>query len=120
VDELRLSDPVARRVGRFFADLMVTLAEDGVGGAESAEAIGALWRTRSHEDGPAGLELDAGTLVHGIGAIAVALADDLVAARRAAGSPDLVPADVWREVVRALDPEGLDDAGSGGGVIDLS
>ncbi len=120
MDELRLSDPVARRVGRFFADLMVTLAEDGIGGTESAEAIGRLWRTQAHEGGPGRLELDAETLVHGIGAVAVALADDLVAARRAAGSPDLMPADVWQEVVLALDPEGLDDAGSGGGVIDLS
>jgi hypothetical protein len=120
VDELRLSDPVARRVGRFFADLMVTLAEDGVGGAESAEAIGRLWQTRANDGGPAGLELDAEALVHGIGAVAVALADDLVAVRRAAGSPDLTSADVWQEVVRALDPERLDDAGAGGGVIDLS
>jgi hypothetical protein len=119
VDDLRLADPVARRVGRFFADLMVTLAEGGVGGAESAEAIGRLWQSRAHAAGPAGLELDAETLVHGIGAVAVALADELVAARRAAGSPDLMPADVWHEVVRALDPEPLDDAASGG-VIDLS
>jgi hypothetical protein len=97
-------------VGRFFADLMATLAEDGVGGAESAEAIGRLWQARA--GGPAGLELDAETLVHGIGAVAVALAAELVAARRAAGSPDLMPADVWQEVVRALEPERLDGVGS--------
>jgi hypothetical protein len=120
VDELRLSDPVARRLGRFFADLMVTLAEDGVGGAESAEAIGTLWQTQTPTNrvGPAGFELDAETLVHGIGAVAIALADELVAVRRAAGAPDLTATDVWQEVARALDQGRLDDVGADE-VIDL-
>ena len=42
VDELRLSDPVTRRLDRFFADLMVTLTEDGVGGDEAVNAVRAL------------------------------------------------------------------------------
>ena len=119
VDELRLSDPVARRVGRFFADLMVTLAEDGVGGAESADAIRALWRSRTAGDGPASLELDAETLVHGIGAVAIGLAEELVAARRAAGTADVTLMDVWLEVVGALEVVCLDDVGSDGDVVDL-
>jgi hypothetical protein len=120
VDELRLSDPVAQRLGRFFADLMVTLAEDGACGAESAAAVRALWQSRTSGGGPASLELDAETLVHGIGAVAVALAEELVAARRDAGAIDVTLTDVWSEVVRALEPVRLDDVGSGGGVIDLS
>jgi len=119
VDEVRLSDPVARRLGRFFADLMATLAEDGVGGAESVDAVRALWQSRTSGDRPASLEQDAETLVHGIGAVAVALAEEVVAARRVAGASDESLTDVWLEVVRALGPERLDDVGSGGGVMDL-
>jgi hypothetical protein len=116
VDELRFSDPNAQRVGRFFADLMVTLAGDGVGGAESAEAIGTLWQAPAD---PAGPGLTAGTLVHGIGAVAGALADELAAARRAMGAADLTAADVWQEVARALDPVSFDDAGADDGAIEL-
>jgi hypothetical protein len=119
VDELGLSDPVAQRLGRFFADLMVTLAEDGVAGAESADAVRALWQSRTSAGVPATLELDAEILVHGIGAVAVALAEEVVAARRAAGIPDVTLTDVWLDVVLALTPERLDDVESGGG-IDLS
>ena len=118
MDELRLADPVARRVGRFFADLMVTLAEDGVDGAESADAVRALWHSRTSGEGPAILELDAETLVHGIGAVAVALAEELVTARRDSGGTDVTLTDVWSEVLRALEPARLDDVGSGGGVVD--
>lgn len=117
MDGLRLSDPVARRVGRFFADLMVTLADGEAGAAESAEAISLLWRTGASE--PAGLELDVERLVHGIGAVAVALADELVALRRAVGAPRATSPDVWAEVVGALEPGPLEEAG-GGSVIDLT
>jgi hypothetical protein len=119
VDELRLSDPVARRLGQFFADLMVTLTEDGVGGDEAADAVRALWQSRTVGDGPASTELDAATLVHGIGAVAVALAEEVVAARRVTGATDVTVTDVWLEVGRALEPERLDDIGSGSGAIDL-
>ena len=119
MDKLCLSDPVAQRLGRFFADLMVTLAEDGMGGAESADSVRALWRTWPSGEGPASLDQDADTLVHGIGAVAVALAEEVVAARRAAGAADVTVTDVWLEVGRALEPELLDDVGSGNGVIDL-
>ena len=106
-------------ISRFFADLMVTLAKDGAGGAESAAAISTLWQARTNHTGLAGVELDAETLVHGIGAVAIALAGELVAVRRAAGAPDLTHADVWQEIAQALDPERLHDVGSSGGVIDL-
>ena len=97
---------------------MVTLAEDGAGGAEAADAVRALWRAGR----PATAwqpELDAATLVHGIGAVAVALAEEVVAARRAAGATELTVTDVWLEVVGALEPERLGDVGSGSSVIDL-
>jgi hypothetical protein len=113
VDELRLADPVARRVGRFFADLMVTLADDGTDPAESAEAISALWRSSAPEGGPSDLDLDAESLVHGVGAVAIALADELVAARRAAGAVHVTAADVWVEVALALEPERVDDTADG-------
>jgi hypothetical protein len=116
VDELKLSDPVARRVARFFTDLMVTLADDGADAVESADAISTLWSTRTSEAGPAGLELDAETLVHGLGAVAIALADELVAVRRAAGATCLTAVDVWAEVARALEPAQL----PGTGEIDLT
>jgi hypothetical protein len=119
VDELRLSDPVARRLGRFFADLMAALAEDGVGGAESADAIRALWQSRATANGPATHEPDPAALVHGIGAVAIGLADELVAARRAAGTADATLMDVWLEVVGALEVVCLDDVGSDGDVVDL-
>ena len=43
--------------------------------------------------------------MHGIGAVAVALAEEV--------------ADVWLEVVSALEPQRRDDVGSGSGAIDL-
>jgi hypothetical protein len=119
VDDLRLSDPVARRLGRFFADLMVTLAEDGTGGAEAADAVRALWESRTSGNGPASPEPDTATLVHGIGAVAVALAEEVVAARRVAGDIDVTVTDVWLEVVGAFEPARLGDVGSGSGAIDL-
>ena len=57
--------------------------------------------------------------MHGIGAVAVALAEEVVAARRAAGATDLTITDVWLEVVGALEPERLGDVGSGSRAIDL-
>jgi hypothetical protein len=119
VDDLRLSDPVARRLGRFFADLMVTLAEDDVGGADSADAIRALWQSGTSGEGTATLELDAETLVHGIGAVAIGLAEELVAARRAAGTADVTLMAVWLEVASALDEVCLDEVESDGDVVDL-
>jgi hypothetical protein len=102
VNELRLSDPVAQRVGRFFADLMLTLIEDGDRGVATAETVAALWLSPSTGVGPAHLERDAQTLVHGIGAVAAMLAEELTATRRAHGAPDATAADAWREVVTAL------------------
>ncbi len=119
MDQLRLSDPVALRLGRFFADLMVTLADDGVRGAEAADAMRTLWESWTSGDGPATPELDAATLVHGIGAVAVALAEEVVAARRAAGATDTIVTDVWLEVVGALEPARPGDIRFGSGVIDL-
>ena len=98
---------------------MVTLAEDEVGGDEATDAVRALWQSRTSGDAPASPELDAPTVVHGIGAIAVALAEEVVAARRAAGATDVTVTDVWLEVVGALQPARLGDVGSGSGTIDL-
>jgi hypothetical protein len=92
------SDPVARRLGRFFADLMVTLAEEGTDGAEAPDAVGVLWRDRRSRRRPG---------------------EEAVAARRAAGTTDVTVTDVWLEVAGALQPARLDDVGSGSGAIGL-
>jgi hypothetical protein len=117
VDDLCLSDPVAQRVGRLFADLMETLADGGDSGAEAARSVAVLWR--SGHSGPWSVELDPDILVHGIGAVAAALAEELVAARRSAGTPAASVAAVWQEVGTALEPSRPDDLGAGGDVIDL-
>ena len=119
MDELHVSDPVARRLGCFFADLMVTLAEDGVQGVQAAEAVRVLWQARASVGGTAGLEMDVETVVHGLAAVAAALADEVVATRRATGSPDVSLADVWLELVCALDQKGPGAAGSLSGGVDL-
>jgi hypothetical protein len=77
----------APRVGRFFVDLMLTLAEERVSGPESAELVAAVWRRTA--TGPVdrtGLD-EPEILVRGLAVVAAALADRLVAERRAAGDP---------------------------------
>jgi hypothetical protein len=104
VDDLHLSDADAQRLGRFFADLMLTLAEDGVAGTESAEAMRTLWHATPGHPSPAQLDLGAETLVHGLGGVAVALAGQLVVERQASGHPGASVSEVWREVGSALSP----------------
>ena len=76
MDELLLSDPTARRVARFFADLMLTILGDDhsqrVPPAEAAESISSLWGSQAVAGDPAGTEQRAVTLVHGVGALAIA------------------------------------------------
>jgi hypothetical protein len=115
VDDLNLSDADAQRLGRFFADLMLTLAEDGVAGTESAEAMRNLWHATPGRPSPAHLDLGTETLVHGLGGVAVALAGQLVVERQASGHPGASVTEVWREVGSALDPhtDSLDEPGTG-------
>jgi hypothetical protein len=115
VDELALVDADAQRVARFFADLMLTLAEGGVGGAESAEAVRALWHATSEQVDVTGMELDPQALVHGLVAVAAAIAGQLAAERGAVGAPGASVVAVWQEVGRALDPADSDGVGSGNG-----
>jgi hypothetical protein len=98
-DESEHPDPGPARVGRFFVDLMLTLSEDQLGGRESADLVGALWRRTAvaHRAG-CRLESDPEMLVRGLAAVAAALADRLVAERRAAGRTDTTLAQVWSEV----------------------
>jgi hypothetical protein len=120
MNELPISDAHTQRLGRFFADLMATLAEDGVEGAESAAAARALWHATQGEQNPRRLDLDSETLVHGLATVSVALAGELVAARRAAGAAGASIADVWRDVRRALEPTACPEADAGTGAIDLT
>src|SRR4051794_23189231 len=103
MDDLQLSDPTAQRVARFCADLMLTLAEDGVAGAACAEALSELWHGAGGQVRPAHDGLDVATAVHGLGAVAAALAGQLALERRATGRTGATPAEVWHEVGRALD-----------------
>ena len=111
MDDLTLLDAEAQRVARFFADLMITMAEGGVEGAASAEAVRALWGATSQHSGP-GSQLDTEVLVHGLSAVAAALAGQLALERSAAGAPGAGLAEVWHEVGRALDAAD-DDGGVG-------
>ena len=120
MDELHIPDAQAQRLGRFFADLMATLAEDGVEGADSAAGARALWHATQGEQSPRRVDLDSETLVHGLAAVAVALAQELVAARRAAVAPGSSLAEVWRDVERALEPTAYPEAESAAGAIDLT
>jgi hypothetical protein len=100
MSELEIWKPDAGRLARLFVDLMLTLAEDGVGDIEAVDTISSLWAPRP--DGEAHLEMTRETLVHGLGAVSVALARVLVAEREASGRPDASVAAVWREVEVAL------------------
>jgi hypothetical protein len=104
MDELRLSDPDAQRVGRFFADLMLTLAEDGVEGADSADAVRLLWHGMPGQAPTIPLDVGSDTLVHGLGGVAAVLATQLASERRAVGRTGASVGEVWREVGRSLDP----------------
>ena len=98
MEHLDISDPDAQRVARFFADLMLTLADDDVGGSESVDLVRTLWR--------GGLGIDIETLVQGVGGVAAALADQLAAERRDAGRADASAAAVWHEIVASLSQGG--------------
>jgi hypothetical protein len=98
--ELELSSPDAARLARLFVDLMLTLAEDGVGDIESVETITSLWAPGPGR--PPHLDVTPDTLVHGLGAVSVALAHILAAEREASGRLDASVAAVWREVELAL------------------
>ena len=114
MDDLHLSDADAQRLGRFFADLMLTLAEDGVAGTEAAEAMRTLWQATSGGPSLAHLDLGAETLVHGLGGVAVALAAQLVLERQACGHPGASVSEVWREVGSAMTATSpLDEPGTG-------
>jgi hypothetical protein len=113
VDELAIVDPDAQQLARFFVDLMLTMAEGGVEGAESVEAVGALWHGTQDRPSRVGAELDAATLVLGLGAVAAALAGQVVSERRAAGRSGATAADVWGELARAVAPAG--EVGSSNG-----
>ena len=104
---------------RPYADGRLGIAEDGIVGAEAADAVRALWQSRTSGNGAASPELDPATLVHGFGAVAVTLAEEVVAARRATGTTDVTVTDVWLEVVGALEPARLADVDSGSGAIEL-
>jgi hypothetical protein len=108
MDPVHLSDPDAQKVARFFADLMLTLAEGDVDGAESVELVRTLWRGTPDQLPAGSLDVDADTLLQAFGGVAAALAHQLAAERRASGRVDASTAEVWREVEAVLS-----DAGSG-------
>jgi hypothetical protein len=73
-------------------------AEADEWGKSTAVNAGVLWRDRRGRRRPG---------------------EEVVAARRAAGTTDVTVTDVWLEVAGALQPARLDDVGSGSGAIGL-
>jgi hypothetical protein len=103
VDDVRLVEADARRVALFFTDLMLTMAEGGIEGVEAADAVRALWHGPQADVGRMGSSLEPAVLVHGVGAVAAALAAQLVHERRTAGHADASVADVWQQMADALE-----------------
>ena len=107
-------DPDAVRVGRLFADLMLTLAEDGVRGAEAvalttplSTALQTIDLTADPVQRP---RLRAETTVAGLTMVCGLLADQLVAERRERGQASCL-ATVWTELLEAMPPPGCDATG---------
>ena len=109
MDDVWPADAGAHLVALFFTDLMLTMAEGGVEGTDAALAVRALWHSTQGSASRMSSDLDAETLVHGLGAVAAALADQVVTDRRIAGSSDASVADVWQEVARSFEDAGLGD-----------
>jgi hypothetical protein len=98
-------DPEAVRAGRLFADLMLTLAEDGVSGAEAvalttplSAALQTLDLTTAPQQQP---RLCPETTVAGLTVVCGMLADQLVTERRERGQ-DTCLVSVWSELVAAM------------------
>jgi hypothetical protein len=108
MDEAHPHDQDALQVGRLFADLMLTLAEDGVRGAE-AVALTTPLATALQDLDPT-LEPDlqrrltAETTVAGLTLVSGMLAEMLVAERRDRGQSGTSLAAVWTELLAALEP----------------
>ena len=108
-------DPEAVRVGRLFADLMLTLAEDGVRGAEAvtltaplSAALQTIDLTAEPVQPP---RLCPESTVAGLTMVCGLLADQLVAERRAPWAGQL-PGDGLERAARDLQsPAGCDSTG---------
>jgi hypothetical protein len=108
MDEAHPHDRDALQMGRLFADLMLTLAEDGVRGAEAVALTTPL--ATALQDVDRTLEPDlrrrltAETAVAGLTLVSGMLADMLVAERRERGQSGSSLASVWSELLAALEP----------------
>jgi hypothetical protein len=99
----------AARAERFFVDMMITLAEDQIAGAEAVEMLRPLWADpESSLGGETRLTMDAEAMLTAWARIAGAMAQLLADERRANGRPDSSVTDVWRQLQIAVDP--TDDA----------
>lgn len=100
-------DPQTVRAGRLFADLMLTLAEDDVRGAEAVALtapLSAALQTIDLTTEPAqGPRLCPDSTVAGLTMVCGLLAEQLVAERRERGQQTCL-ATVWGEVLAAMQP----------------
>ena len=100
-------DPEAVRVGRLFADLMLTLAEDGVSGAEAVGLTtplsAALQTLDLTTEPPRQPRLCPESTVAGLTMVCSLLADQLVAERRERGQASCL-ATVWSELLATMQP----------------
>ena len=99
--DLPSADADWQRLARFFADLMLTMAEGGVDGTEAVEAVGALWH--GTQDGLAA-RLDEETLVHGLGAVLHALSTHPEAWARLRERPAALSRVAFDEAIRWASP----------------
>jgi hypothetical protein len=106
MDEPHPHDEDALQVGRLFADLMLTLAEDGVRGAEAVALTTPLATALQSVEPPAEpgqrRRICAETTVAGLTLVSGLLADKLVAERRERGQQGSCLTAVWTELVAAM------------------
>jgi hypothetical protein len=100
----------AARAQRFFVDMMITLTEDRIAGAEAVEMLRPLWADpeATKGGGEHRLKIGADAMLTAWARIAEAMAQLLADERRESGRTDSSVTDVWRQLQIAMDP--TDDA----------
>ncbi|MGZ4608669.1 MAG: hypothetical protein ACXV4A_04775 [Actinomycetes bacterium] len=103
-------EPHLQRAVRFVADLMGTLAEGDVHGAEAAAQLAGLWAARA----PSAIsDLDTETLLAAFVCVASTLAQMLATERHDAGRSDACSVAVWRDLAPAWEPGATPDITDG-------
>jgi hypothetical protein len=106
----------AVRATRFYVDLMVTLSEDDIHGAEAIDLLRPLWGNRpAAATGGTPPETEVDAKLTAWATIAEAMAEMVAAERRNSGRADSSLADVWRDLQLAMTQNDEADEGADGG-----